>query len=111
MLHDIYAYGVLLLEIGLWQTISEHRHFEEIVNGLTHLEGSIIRPTQILKRLVKVARQSLGHSMGSEYRDAALMCLEDKLETEVDEDRIQPTLRRIFEAKILSQVAKGLVLN
>ena len=44
--------------------------------------------------------------MGSDYRDAVLMCLEDRLEIQE-----KPRLKRAFDAHVLSQVAKGLLLN
>ena len=105
-LHDIYAYGVLLLEIGLWQTVLEHRYFQEIVNEVRNL-----KPEQIQKVLVKIAKQSLGHTMGVDYRDAAVLCLEDGFENLWDDYRTQPRLMRTFRIQVLDQIAKGLGLN
>lgn len=105
-LHDIYAYGVLLIEIGLWQTVLEHRYFQEIVNEVRDL-----KPEQIQKVLVKIAKQSLGHTMGADYRDAAVLCLEDGFENLWDNYRTQPRLMRTFRIQVLNQIAKGLGLN
>ena len=105
-LHDIYAYGVLLIEIGLWQTVLEHRYFQEIVNEVRDL-----KPEQIQKVLVKIAKQSLGHTMGADYRDAAVLCLEDGFENLWDDYRTQPRLMRTFIIQVLNQIAKGLGLN
>ena len=60
--HDTYAYEVLLLEIGLWQTVLEHRYLQGVVKDVRDLE-----PEQIRGVLVKIARQSLGFTMGADY--------------------------------------------
>lgn len=105
-LHDIYAYGVFLLEIGLWQTVLEHGYFQGIVNEVQNLQ-----PEQIQKGLVKIAKQSLGHTMGADYRDAAVLCLEDGFENLWDDYRTQPRLMQTFRIQVLDQIAKGLGLN
>lgn len=105
-LHDTYAYGVFLLEIGLWQTVSEHRYFQEIVK-----EVRKPNPKQIQQVLVKIAKQSLGHTMGADYRDAAVLCLEDGFENLWDDYRTQPRLMQTFRIQVLEQIAKGLGLN
>ncbi len=105
-LHDIYAYGVLLLEIGLWQTVLEHRYLQEIVNKVQNS-----KPEQIQKVLVKIAKQSLGHTMGVDYRDAAVVCLEDGFEKLWDDYRTQPRLMRTFRIQVLDQIAKGVGLS
>ena len=105
-LHDIYAYGVLLLEIGLWQTVLEHRYLQGNVNDVRDLE-----PEQIRGRLVKIARQSLGFPMGADYRDAAVVCLEVGAENSWDDYRTQPRLMQTFRIQVLDQIAKGLGLK
>ena len=105
-LHDIYAYGVLLLEIGLWQTVLEHRYIQGIVS-----EVPDPKPEQIQKVLVKVAKQSLGYTMGADYRDAVVLCLEDGIETSWDNYRTQPRLMQTFRTQVLDQIARGLGLN
>lgn len=105
-LHDIYAYGVLLLEIGLWQTVLEHRYFQGIVNEVGRL-----KPEHIQKLLVKIAKQSLGHTMGADYRDAAILCLEDGFENLWDDYHTQPRLMQTFRIQVLDQIDKGLGLK
>ena len=105
-LHDIYAYGVCLLEIGLWQTVLEHRYFQGAVNGARNL-----KPEQVQEVLVRIAKQSLGHTMGADYRDAAVLCLEDGFENLWDDYHTQPRLMRTFRTQVLDQIVKGLELN
>ena len=106
-LHDIYAYGILLLEIGLWQVALDHRYFQTALRG-----EKTLGPEEIRKLLIKIAKQSLGHFMGAEYRDAAVVCLEDGLGNDLeDEYRTQPELARAFRARVLDQVARGLGLS
>lgn len=90
-LHDIYAYGVLLLEIGLWQIVLEHRYLQAIISDEPDL-----KPEQIQGVLVKIARQSLGFTMGAHYRDAAVFCLEFGAENLWDDYRTQPKLMQTF---------------
>lgn len=103
--HDIYAYGVFLLEIGVWQTVTHHRYFQGFRNG------EELWPDHMRAILVKIAKQSLRHFMGVEYLDAVRVCLEDSLKDIEDDYRTQPKLAGAFEARVLDQVAKGRVLK
>ena len=105
-LHDIYAYGVLLLEIGLWQPVTEHRYLQGISEGR---EEST--PEHMRALLVKIAKQSLAHNMGANYRDAVVACLEDGLKSVVGGSVAHSNLARALEAQVLEEIAKGLVLQ
>ena len=93
MLHDTYAYGVLLLEIGLWQLVLEHRYIQGLVKDVQDL-----KPEQIQEVLVKIAKQSLGHTMGTDYRDAAVLYLEE------DDYRTQPRCMQTFRIQVLDHI-------
>lgn len=67
-LHDIYALGVVLLEIGLWRPAIG---FEE--------DYSHMQPEEIMKCLQDHARDRLPHYMGVDYCDAVLACLDGNL--------------------------------
>ena len=105
-LHDVYAYGVLLLEIGLWQTVLEHRYFQAMMK-----ETGDPKPEQIKGLLVKIARQSLGHHMGADYRDAVVLCLEREFENLSDPSPRQPKLQQTLKTRVLDPIAKGLELS
>jgi hypothetical protein len=77
-LHDIYALGVVLLEIGLWQTVSS------MVKEVKVPSGRRKSVQEILKQLTK---RRLAHHMGEKYMEAVLSCLDDRFEhriTDVD---------------------------
>ncbi len=76
-LHDIYALGVVLLEIGLWRLAAG---FE---NGFSRMEAH-----SIMQSLQEHARDRLPHYMGVEYTEAVLACLECSLLA----DRAAPTV-------------------
>ncbi|KAF2821236.1 hypothetical protein CC86DRAFT_111171 [Ophiobolus disseminans] len=70
-LHDIYSLGVVLLEIGLWQTVSSIVKEVKVPSGRQSSVNSILK--QITKR-------RLAHHMGPTYAEAVLSCLDDRLE-------------------------------
>ncbi|KAB8234018.1 uncharacterized protein BDW43DRAFT_274816 [Aspergillus alliaceus] len=73
-LHDIYALGVVLLEIGLWQ--SALVIYEEA--------GKMLKPgvkpnsRGIQKIFIHIASRELSLYMGPAYKDAVLACLSDE---------------------------------
>ncbi|KAF8608485.1 hypothetical protein BDV93DRAFT_552307 [Ceratobasidium sp. AG-I] len=87
MLHDIYALGVVLLQIGLWRSfvgpIEEVDEFEEDVFVRTVITRKPLPPfdalpgsqTKIQNRLIDCAYNNLPCSMGLTYTDIVLSCL------------------------------------
>ncbi|KAF5573699.1 hypothetical protein FPCIR_13873 [Fusarium pseudocircinatum] len=75
-IHDIYSMGVVLLEIGLWQTAKQI--FDDIVKY--DLDGVVPAANVMAQRLrgayLDDARKRLAHRMGAEYQQAVLACLE-----------------------------------
>jgi hypothetical protein len=90
-IHDIYAFGVLLLEVGLWQVAPDL-----FVKG----ETNNLNPSAIKARLVKNAWERLGHFMGQKYCDAVLLCLESSLAVDVDDKR-DSKLIAAFKEKVV----------
>lgn len=68
-LHDIYALGVVLLEIGLWQTTSSMMKDVKVVHG-QHMSAQSI--------LQQVSKRRLAHHMGPTYAEAVLACIDDR---------------------------------
>lgn len=87
MLHDIYAFGVVLLEIGLWQSfIRSTCKVPLYINGRL-LKAETQRPLWIFNNrvpgspshmqatLVAAARQLLPFAMGELYTEVFVSCL------------------------------------
>lgn len=98
-IHDIYAFGVLLLEIGLWTVASSRELFGDGNSS----------PDAIRETLVRNARGRLGHFMGQKYRDAVLCCLEGTLKVDNDDEK-QTKLITAFKEKVLDVCEEGRVL-
>ncbi|KAH8777026.1 hypothetical protein F5882DRAFT_503016 [Hyaloscypha sp. PMI_1271] len=64
--HDIYALGVVLLEIGLWEPALT---FER--NNFAYVRD----PYAVQKQLMKYAERRLESRVGKKYRDVVLSCL------------------------------------
>ncbi|PNP84103.1 hypothetical protein FNYG_02791 [Fusarium nygamai] len=75
-IHDIYSLGVVLLEIGLWQTAKQI--YDDIVKY--DLDGVVPAANVMAQKLRSAylddARKRLAHRMGSEYQGAVLACLD-----------------------------------
>lgn len=94
-IHDIYAFGVLLLELGLWKLAPE----------LLDPKAKAT-PRVIHKTLVRNAREKLGHFMGQKYQDAVLLCLESSLAVELDDQR-GSRLIAAFKEKVVAILEEG----
>lgn len=73
-LHDIYALGVVLLEIGLWETAPSL--YQRAARRLP--PGQTLSPAAIRLGFIEAAKQRLGHHMGPGYVSAVLACLTGK---------------------------------
>ncbi|CEF83668.1 unnamed protein product [Fusarium graminearum] len=95
-LHDVYALGVVLLEIGLWQpAMSLERH------GFS----SVKEPKAIQKYLIKVAEKRLSSKVGEKYQKVVLKCLRGNFE--VDNDTKEDTkLQVAFRSQVVDILEK-----
>ncbi|KAK0701332.1 hypothetical protein B0H67DRAFT_650552 [Lasiosphaeris hirsuta] len=75
--HDLYALGILLLELGCWRTLpnmdAKRKGFEDVRD-----------PSKLHDFLLKAAAEKLPHAAGTKYSQAILACLA-KTHPEVDE--------------------------
>lgn len=69
--HDIYALGVILLELGLWKTAAHIANIQE---------GDTINEERVQQKLVANAKKTLGHVMGISYAEAVVTCLSGELQ-------------------------------
>lgn len=79
--HDIYAPGVVLLEIGPWKTALQM--FEELRRSpkaaAALKDESSVKGADVQEYLIKKVEQELGHYMESSYKSAVLACLRGDL--------------------------------
>lgn len=75
--HDLYALGVVLLELGMWRRATTLVH---------HDASRIADPFGITNSLAARARKHLGFSASSRYRNVVLRCLEGRFEPDHDVD-------------------------
>lgn len=61
--HDIYSFGMILFEIGMWRDLH-----------LLEREGD--SPTEFHRRVVNSCRSKLGHYMGVSYQNVVLNCID-----------------------------------
>ena len=96
--HDVYALGVILLEIGLWQTAFEIRKHAQKARGAVYLSSYDLKET-----FIAFAKQRLSRTMGLSYRDAVLTCLMSDFTCNVHDDR--------FGMEFYEKVVQGLDLR
>ncbi|PYH65828.1 uncharacterized protein BO88DRAFT_394142 [Aspergillus vadensis CBS 113365] len=101
-LHDIYALGVVLLEIGLWKTVS--RLFETRIKEAQRTR-KLPKARDVCAALTSLAQRDLPKEMGSSYASAVVACLTGDFRRGSDLE-----LSLDFRAKVLDCVAEGLRL-
>lgn len=95
--HDIYALGVVLLEIGLWKTAFSWYHEQ----CKTKREGVMINAVTMQRVFIKAATANLDRSMGTAYKEAVLTCLNCELQSTT----MSPAQIAIgFKTKVLDKV-------
>ena len=80
--HDVYALGVVLLEIGLWQTAFEIWKQAKQARGPT----ARFDRYDLKEAFIAFAKQRLARMMGLSYRDAVLTCLMSDFTCKVHDD-------------------------
>jgi hypothetical protein len=70
-IHDLYALGVVLLEIGLWQPIVKVKSYIEATLPI----DTVLDPDLLAEKLLEKAVRDLPHLMGPSYAKAVEVCL------------------------------------
>ena len=101
--HDIYAVGVVLLEIGLWKTVTSifERHIQRALRG-----ESVIEPEDIKDELLKLARKYLPMEMGTKYCQAVQKCLSGDFGILRDDEQ-RTNLALAFRHQVLDLIDAG----
>lgn len=85
MQHDIYSLGVVLLELGLWQSFLDFRPDSDdpstalpppFLQALESEKDTRKRATAVKGALTKLATDLLPARMGQKYTDVVLLCLQ-----------------------------------
>lgn len=98
-IHDIYALGIVLLEIGLWSTALDiYNQYRTRMTDAAKAQQLTAR--QIRKLFIDAAQNRLSHHMGPAYTKAVLACLRDDLVEDVDE----ADFPMIFQDKVLDKL-------
>jgi hypothetical protein len=104
--HDIYALGVVLLEIGLWETVSciFKRQMDKAAS-----ERRLPPPDMIRDALVEKARAALPSEMGDLYAVSVERCLTGEFGINED-DGNRAVLSAAFRDKVIDKIAGGMKL-
>lgn len=96
-LHDIYALGVVLLEIGLWQPAItlEKDQFRRLKD-----------PASIRKCLSLQAQKRLGSRTGEKYKDIVLKCLHGDFNV-VNDTKEDSKLQREFRIQVVDVLERA----
>lgn len=107
ILHDIYALGTILLEVGVWRPLSGFEDF------------SSMAPDDIKNALIEHANARIPRYMGQDYTDAVMKCLDgslggflttDEQDLELSEENRAKVLIAFWEGPFRS-VEKGLAIK
>ncbi|KAL7920909.1 hypothetical protein ACQKWADRAFT_297059 [Trichoderma austrokoningii] len=82
-IHDLYALGVVLLEIGLWRTVSQL--FDKQIHEIRQTaETKLLKAKDVAATLTSLAKRELPKEMGERYASAVLACLTGDFRKESD---------------------------
>lgn len=103
--HDLYSLGVVLLEIGVWQTAMSMRRDALKKEGIRD-PGT---PGPMQEVYLGNARDRLGHAMGTAYREAVVSCLSGEFASFLDKDKDNFTM--VFQKKVVEKVDPGRIME
>ncbi|KAI0471819.1 hypothetical protein GGR56DRAFT_93512 [Xylariaceae sp. FL0804] len=105
--HDLYSLGVVMLEIGLWQTARDLAKAVRPTESSPASPGTYPRPAEQRKHLfLRHCTGRLPHYAGLRYTEAVRTCLSSEFGVDVD-DRSGSRLTRAFQSKVIDRLALG----
>jgi hypothetical protein len=103
--HDLYSVGVVLLEIGLWKTLSTM--LKKVIDNNRKL-NTIYDAEESRKQLVKLAgRGPLAQEMGTAYETIVLRCLQGNFGVDEEETDDQTAIKRGYYKNVVEAVRQG----
>ncbi|KAF5871079.1 putative het-s domain protein [Botrytis fragariae] len=96
-IHDIYALGVVLLEIATWRIAKDH--FDSAVKGLD-LDVTTIDKEEVSENFKSIAKKSIPYHMGTTYMEPVVSCLDDVYKGHTD----SPTFLEAFQTEIIDKL-------
>ncbi|TVY56755.1 hypothetical protein LCER1_G004762 [Lachnellula cervina] len=103
-LHDIYALGVVLLEIATWKVAEDH--FESATKGLNL--NTTVDKEGVREKFLSIAKRSIPYYMGVAYMEAVVACLDNTYRGHTATSEFMET----FQREIIENLsAKQLLLN
>jgi hypothetical protein len=100
-IHDIYSLGVVLLEIGLWQTA---------VDVIRPRKKEVLSPSEIQQKLYAASLERVAHYAGQSFRDAVAVCLSSSFNIAMDDSQ-DTQLARSFQRKVVDKLAEGVPVS
>ncbi|KAL2059780.1 hypothetical protein VTL71DRAFT_10164 [Oculimacula yallundae] len=107
-IHDIYALGTILLEIGLWESLTQLNSGTLLSPASNSTTLETAEATQ--SRLMKHAKRRLAFYTGERYQAVVVKCLQGEFGVEFD-DKMGSNLGKAFKAgvvDVLSELENGL---
>lgn len=99
--HDLYSFGILMLEVGIWDLVGNCFNAKLRIN---------LSPQKMQDHIKRHARKRLGHYMGAAYERGASRCLNTDFRVERD-DQVGTELAKAFENLVLKQLDSGIRLE
>lgn len=100
--YDIYALGVVLLEIGMWRTVSQL--FDQRIKE-ANLTGKLPKAKAVYTTLLSLAQTHLSREMGDQYAIVVVACLTNEFNQGGDLE-----LSLDFRDKVVDPIAVGMKL-
>ena len=93
--HDIYSFGLLLLEIGFWDTLRELFFYKKQ-----------IKPARLYGEIQTRGDTLLRFDMGEAFEQATLKCIRGSIQIRED-DMNESRLARAFESEVVQRIMQG----
>ena len=105
-LHDFYALGVVLYEVGVFRTVKTV--FKQLFDHLEKV-GEFPHPKEVASKILKRATTDLPSRMGTKYTDAVLRCLTGEFGVQGDgeEEDAETRLSLAFQEQVIEPIGDG----